>query len=196
MLISISSLSDEKKSLLAQLLLRVIEKVRQGIAEGNSLPVATKNACKKFMYFFLIFCIHTEQQLKSSQLAPEKGNCHPFYSMNDNHLNEMYCSDQNYERLVKNQQIWLREHCLQLYIHIADPSSFATFPGEHSRPHKAVADGDRQRSTSFSNVHIFTESTRGEVFGINKHASSSGYSLQMPIPLRRVSYAPSHEEAL
>lgn len=72
LLSSFSVVCDEIKALLAQLLLRVVEKIRQSISEGNTTSSA-KNVCKKFLYYFLVFCSLAEQNYKASSVVIEQG---------------------------------------------------------------------------------------------------------------------------
>lgn len=61
----------------SQLLLRISEKIRRAISEGNIVSVTNKNICKKYIYYFLTFCtLAADQHLKmcANRSEPRKKN--------------------------------------------------------------------------------------------------------------------------
>jgi hypothetical protein len=72
LLCNFSGINEENKALTSQLLLRIVDKIRRAISEGNIVSIKNKNVCKKYVYFFSVFCSNVEQSYKTS--SPETSN--------------------------------------------------------------------------------------------------------------------------
>lgn len=72
LLCNFSGINEENKALTSQLLLRTVDKIRRAISEGNIVSIKNKNVCKKYVYYFSVFCSYVEQSFKTS--SPETSN--------------------------------------------------------------------------------------------------------------------------